>query len=152
MSVIATGAHIPVPIDSHPKKTAAYMYTDREVTEVEADEAVPLNKNGYICGGISHNTGSPTIHIHERGLYRATFIVNTVGASTFALTVNDRLVPASLVHTSGGQKMIGQVILQLECEDCLKIRNCSGVRVELDTFAGGKERNVRASIILNRIE
>jgi hypothetical protein len=133
-------------------RTAAYMFTDSEVTEIEAGDAVPFNNNGFVTGGIKHNEGSEKIHIFERGLYRVTYVVNTVEDSTFALTVNDRLVQSSLVTTAGGQKIIGQAIIQLERNDYLKVRNCGDVVVTLDTFAGGVERNVRASIIVTLVD
>lgn len=133
-------------------RSAAYIYSNTEVTDVLTDESVPLNTNGFMRGYISHKEGSKRIHINRRGIYRVTFIVATTEPSVFGLLVNDRLASNSLARTSGPQKAIGQAILQLEDDDWLEIRNCTGNRVSLDAFAGGAERAVRASILLNFIE
>jgi hypothetical protein len=131
-------------------RPAAYIYSNTEVRDILTDESVPLNKNGFIRGYIEHTEGSSKIRVKYRGLYRVTYILATKEPAVFGLIVNERLVTSSVARTAApGQKAIGQAIIQLECNDCLEIRNCTGNRVALDGFAGGAERTVHASILLN---
>ncbi len=128
------------------------MYTESEVTDIFADEAVPFNENGYIRGAIGHKKGSTKIWVKQRGMYRVTYMVNTTDEAVFGLMVNDRLIANSLARTPGKQKVVGQIIAQFERDDCLELRNCSGWPVTLEGFAGGVERTVRASILMHLVD
>jgi hypothetical protein len=133
-------------------KTAAYMYSASEVTDINKDESIPFNENGYIKGAIGHKKGSAKILIKTRGMYRVTYMVNTTQEAIFGLIVNDRLIASSLANTPGGSKAVGQAIVQFESGDCLELRNCTGGPITLEGFAGGIERNVRASILLHMVD
>jgi hypothetical protein len=130
----------------------AYLYTNSEIMEIMQDESVVFNKNGYLTDNIKHNEGSDEIQIDVRGMYLISFVIHAINESSFALTVNDRIVANSVARNTIGNKLIGQSIIQIEKGDILRIRNCSGKNIMLNCFAGGSQRNVRISIILEQLE
>ena len=130
----------------------AYLYTSSEVMEIPLDETIILNKNGYITDEIYHNEGADKVRFGKRGLYRISFVIHAINESVFALTVNDRIVSNSMARNVVGNKLIGQSIIQIEENDYLQIRNCSGKNIVLNCFAGGAQRNVRVSLIVEQIE
>ena len=130
----------------------AYLYTNSEVMEIPVDETVILNKNGYLTDDIYHSEGADKVRFGKRGLYRISFVIHAINEITFALTVNERIVSSSIARNTMGNKLIGQSIIQIEEDDYLQIRNCSGKNVVLNCFAGGAQRNVRVSLIVEQIE
>ncbi len=120
--------------------------------EIAKDDNVLLNKNGYITDDIYHNEGSDKVRFGKRGMYLISYVIHAINDSIFALTINDRIVSNSIVHNAIGNKLIGQCIIQIEEDDYLQIRNCSGKNVVLNCFAGGAQRNVRVSLIIEQIE
>jgi hypothetical protein len=130
----------------------AYLYTNSEIMDINADENVVLNKNGYISDDLYHTEGSDKVRFGKRGLYRISFVIHSVNECIFALTVNDCIVSSSIATNAMGNKLIGQSIIQIEEEDFLQIRNCSGKNITLNCFAGGSQRNVRVSLIVEQIE
>jgi hypothetical protein len=130
----------------------AYLYTNSEIMEIAKDDNVLLNKNGYITDDIYHNEGSDKVRFGKRGMYLISYVIHAINDSIFALTINDRIVSNSIVHNAIGNKLIGQCIIQIEEDDYLQIRNCSGKNVVLNCFAGGAQRNVRVSLIIEQIE
>ncbi len=130
----------------------AYIYTNSEVMEIAKDECVILNKNGYATDAIYHNEGTDKVRFGVRGMFLISFVIHAVNESIFALTVNERIVSNSIAQNTVGNKLIGQAIIQIEEDDCLQIRNCSGKNVLLNCFAGGAQRNVRVSLIIEQLE
>jgi hypothetical protein len=130
----------------------AYLYTNSEIMEIMTDECVILNKNGYLTDNIFHTEGSDVIQIGSRGMYLISFVIHAINESAFALTINDRIVANSVARNTIGNKLIGQSIIQIEKDDILKIRNCSGKDIMLNCFAGGSQRNVRISIIIEQLD
>ncbi len=130
----------------------AYLYTNSEVMEIAKDECEILNKNGYSTAGIYHSEGTDKVRFGARGLYLISFVIHAVNESIFALTINERIVSNSIARNTVGNKLIGQAIIQIEEDDVLQIRNCSGKNVVLNCFAGGAQRNVRVSLIVEQLE
>ena len=130
----------------------AYVYTNSEVMEIGKDDCVVFNKNGHLTEEIHHPEGSDKLRFGTRGLYLVSFVIHAINESIFALMVNDRIVSSSIARNSVGNKIIGQSIIQIEEGDCLQVRNCSGADVVLNCFAGGSQRNVRISLIVEQIE
>lgn len=130
----------------------AYVYTNSEVMEIAKDDAVVFNKNGYLTDEIHHPEGSDKIRFGVRGLYLVSFVIHAINESVFALMVNDHIVSNSIARNTIGNKLIGQSIIQIEEGDYLQVRNCSDADVTLNCFAGGSQRNVRVSLIVEQIE
>jgi hypothetical protein len=130
----------------------AYLYTNSEIMEISKDDAVVFNKNGYLTDEIHHPEGSDKIRFGVRGLYLVSFVIHAINESIFAIIVNERIVSSSIAQNTIGNKLIGQSIIQIEEGDCLQVRNCSGKDVVLNCFAGGSQRNVRVSLIVEQVE
>lgn len=130
----------------------AYLYTNSEIMEIMKDDNVVLNKNGYNTDNLYHEEGSDSVQFGTRGLYLISFVIHAINDSIFGLTVNDRIVANSIARNTIGNKLIGQTIIQIEKGDCLKIHNCSGKDIMLNCFAGGAQRNVRVSLIIEQLE
>ena len=130
----------------------AYIYTNSELMEIAKDDAVIFNKNGYLTNEIYHQEGSDKVRFGVRGIYLISFVIHAINESSFALMVNDRIVSNSITRNTIGNKLIGQSIIQIEEDDCLQLRNCSESDIILNCFAGGAQRNVRVSLIVEQIE
>ena len=134
---------------------SAYIYTNTEVMDIARDADIIFTTNGWITLQIKHNEGDEKIIFNRRGIYIVDFyacISNMcLSGAIFGITINGRLVANSLSRTNDGI-VLGQAVIQIEEGDILRIRNCSGKPLYFNCFAGGQEKNIRASITINQIE
>ena len=134
---------------------SAYIYTNTEIMDIATDADIIFTSNGFITSQIKHNEGDEKIVFNCRGIYIIDFYANIanicISGAIFGLTINNRLVSNSLTKSDDGN-IIGQVVLQIEEDDILRVRNCSGRSLYFNCFAGGQEKNIRASITINQIE
>jgi hypothetical protein len=130
----------------------AYVYTNSEIVDINDNDHVIFNKNGYLSDDILHHETSEKIFFKCRGIFMISYIVHTTEESVFCITVNDHVVENTITKSIGANKVIGAHVLQLEEDDIVRLKNLSGKMVTLNCFAGGSHRNVRSSMIIEQIE
>ena len=115
---------------------------------IEGD--ISFDTNGVLTAGIAHAIGASQIHVISAGDYKVTFSVSTAEPNQFALFVNGVEVPGTVYASGAGtQQNVGQAIITLGANDVLTLRNHSSwAAATLQTFAGGTQANVNASITI----
>lgn len=136
----------------------AYIYNLREQTvEVYTDEkfektAVLFDSNGVLYG-IQHDADSDQITIISKGFYFVSFSISGTEPNQFALFVNARPATGSVYGSGAGtQQTYGQVVLELNENDVLRLVNySSAAAVGLASSVGGTQANVNASIVIQKL-
>ena len=115
---------------------------------IEGD--ISFDTNGVLTAEIAHAIGASQIHVISAGDYKVTFSVSTAEPNQFALFVNGVEVPGTVYASGAGtQQNVGQAIITLGANDVLTLRNYSSwAAATLQTFAGGTQANVNASITI----
>jgi hypothetical protein len=119
---------------------------------IESD--LVFSNNGAATPSLSHAPGTASIVVSSTGVYQVTFTVSSIEPNQFALFVNGAQVPGATYGSGGGtQQNTGQVILSLSAGDLITLRNhSSSSAVTLQTFAGGTQTNVNASILFLKLQ
>jgi hypothetical protein len=123
-----------------------------QTVAIESD--LVFSNNGAATPSLSHAPGTASIVVSSTGVYQVTFTVSSVEPNQFALFVNGAQVPGATYGSGGGtQQNTGQVILSLSAGDLITLRNhSSSSAVTLQTFAGGTQTNVNASILFLKLQ
>jgi hypothetical protein len=133
---------------------SSYGYIYNLTEESVAQEAsVAFGTNGPLVG-ITHTPGSPSVVVTDSGTYAVNFSLTSSQPSQFALFRNGTVVPESLYGSGTGDVgPFGQVILNLTAGDVLTLVNhtSNAGSVTLDNSAGGKQTNVDASLLIEKL-
>ncbi|AOY75621.1 collagen-like protein [Clostridium formicaceticum] len=131
----------------------AYIYNvGAQTIPLETD--VIFSNNGVISGNITHAAGTAAIILGSAGDYSVWFYASALEPSQFTLFLNGAPVPGATYGAEAGTSPNpGWAIINASAGDVLTVRNhTSEVPVILQTFAGGTQVNVNASILIQRID
>ena len=103
--------------------------------------------------GVTFLPSTSFIAVQTSGVYDVAFHVSGIEPNQFAVFVNGAPAPGAVFGSGAGtQQTHGRVLLQLAAGDTISIVNhASAAAVSLQSFAGGTQSNVNASVTLLRI-
>ena len=132
----------------------AYIYNlNAQVVPLEAD--IILSDNGVHTAGITHAPGSSGIVILGAGDYKVTFSVSGTEPNQFGLFLNGAMVPGTVYGSGAGtQQNSGQVIVTIQANDVLTLRNhtsAAAVTLAAAPPIGGTVSAVNASVLLQKL-
>ncbi|GAB6086029.1 hypothetical protein JCM11672_13010 [Alkaliphilus crotonatoxidans] len=107
-----------------------------------------------IRGSITHAPGTASIIIGTAGDYSVWFYAAGIEPNQFTLFLNGVAVAGATYGVEAGtQPNPGWVIITASAGDILTVRNhTSETPVILQTFTGGTEANINASILIQKID
>jgi len=132
----------------------AYIYNlSAQVVPLEA--AVTFSDNGIGTAGFTHGLGSSDLIVVNQGDYKVTFSVSGTEPNQFALFINGVVVAESVYGSGAGtQQNTGQVIVALQANDVLTLRNhtsAAAVTLAAAPPIGGTVAAVNASILVQKL-
>jgi hypothetical protein len=120
---------------------------------VAVNTPVTFDANGVMTSGLTHALGTSTIVLAAAGDYEVTFSVSGVEPNQMALFVNGVPIAGAVYGSGAGtQPNVGQAIFTADAGSDLTLVNySSAAAVTLQTFDGGTQTNVNASLLIEKL-
>jgi hypothetical protein len=134
------------------KNDYAYLYSTQART-INLGASIFFDINGYITSDIAHSPGSSNIKFEKKGTYKITFSISCVQPNQIAVYKNNTMCAGSIFGSGNRiQQNTGSIILDINKNDVISIRNISSTALNLQTLAGGPNANVNAYIIIEELD